>query len=140
MDESHIEKINIDKSDDAENIKYCIEGNVIHNDAIEIWGWILEKGKDIKTVDLSIALKENNSSTAYIIPTQNAARPDVTKEINDGFNYEYSGFNSLVPVFRLNKNITKYDIFFIYKNNGKAYIISANEAVILTDMPEEDAK
>lgn len=109
--------------------QYPVEKNVIVQiDAVKpenldydyINGWIVKKGKAIKKYNTQLVLFHPYSNKGYVLPLKRVNRTDVTKLMNDGISYEYSGFEAKID-HKYMKN--KFRIGFIYNIDQKDYLI-----------------
>lgn len=126
--EKSIETINISNYNvyPSDTIEYSYFFNSLKNtNNSDIYGWLILKGVDTGDIATKIVLKEQNSDVGYIIPTEVKLRKDVTEYINDGHNYNSSGFYSYwdnIPP-ELDTDSKDYDVYIYSCYNGKEAII-----------------
>lgn len=95
-------------------------------DVVKINGWIAYRGESISTWKLSLLI-QNDDGSCYVVPMAVQERKDVTEAMNDGFNYNNSGFSVTV-----NKNYIKSDrahYYILYENNDRDMIVDLDEAI-----------
>lgn len=95
-------------------------------DVVKIHGWIAYRGESISTWKLSLLI-QNDDGSCYVVPMAVQERKDVTEAMNDGFNYNNSGFSVTV-----NKNYIKSDrahYYILYENNDRDMIVDLDEAI-----------
>lgn len=101
-----------------------ISRNSRKNPTLDINGWIIKKKAHINNVSIKIALK-NKYNSYYLLPTTIITRPDVTNTIDDGTNYNYSGFSVHMLVQKKTINLGSR-IYIFFKINGSTKIIKTN--------------
>ncbi len=91
--------ISLSGYNDAENIetKYDISIEKENQDYDKVRGWILARGHEIAEFDTQIILYEDGSDKGLLWLTQMENRTDVTEAMNDGINYDESGFQAMIP-------------------------------------------
>lgn len=94
-------------------------------DVLEVEGWIVYKGENIETWKLSMIIQ--NSNNCYIVPLVMRGREDVTEKLNDGVNYDYSGFSATVNRRYIENGNTRY--YILYENNGRDMIVDINGSI-----------
>ena len=84
---------------DASSIetKYDISIEKENQDYAKVRGWILARGHEIVEFDTQIILYEDGSDEGLLWLTQMENRTDVTEMMNDGINYDESGFQTMIP-------------------------------------------
>ena len=84
---------------DASSIetKYDISIEKENQDYAKVRGWILARGHEIVEFDTQIILYEDGSDKGLLWLTQIENRTDVTEMMNDGINYDESGFQTMIP-------------------------------------------
>lgn len=84
---------------DASSIetKYDISIEKENQDYAKVRGWILARGHEIVEFDTQIILYEDGSDKGLLWLTQMENRTDVTEMMNDGINYDESGFQTMIP-------------------------------------------
>lgn len=121
-DESKVFDVNISDYSSSDQIAYFIDSYTMEDRISTIAGWAVWLGEDLKLVNTEVALKSNSTGAFISIPTQMQQRADVTTAMNDGFQYDNSGFISYVKTNKL--NITdSYEIYILIKNeHGNFYV------------------
>ena len=82
---------------------------------LEISGWLIRKGEDIRTIEQYVVLKDVETGNIFRIPTEVTERTDITERRNDGHNYDMCGFYS-----KLGDN----DYIDIYSNDYEVGVIN----------------
>ncbi|KRN32080.1 hypothetical protein QS460_05710 [Liquorilactobacillus mali] len=119
LKDKHIQGKYVYKVDNA-----TISRNSRKNPTLDINGWIIKKGTHINSVSIKVALK-NKSNSYSLLPTVVTTRPDVTSTIDDGTNYNYSGFS--VHMLARKKIINRRTRLYIFLQiNGSTKIIKTN--------------
>lgn len=122
-----VEKIKLDEFKISDEKFMCYIDKIEKKDnAYHITGWALKKGEDINTVECYVGL-ENDKKEIYKIKTKKEDRPDVTNALNDGNNYNMSGFLGVFPSNIMPKE--EYNVVIIYKNNGNNVIIKTDKKI-----------
>jgi hypothetical protein len=113
----------------TDNIAYTLESEYAGGFSVEISGWIVNLGEDIIAANSSVILHDLDRNAYYKIKTQTIPRPDVTMYINDGHDYDLSGFSAkgLIPFLRRN---THYRVFILLMNNGDTFLFPLDEYII----------
>lgn len=109
------------------DIEYKIEYKGLNNKgSYFIKGWCIKPGIEYsyynygndahkKSVYNNMHLGYLKKNTVYIIPTKLENRDDVDQYINDGIDYRFCGFQSIIPKEKLGK-IEKGELVLIWKN------------------------
>lgn len=84
---------------------------------VYVRGWALKSGASITTFDMKLLFRAADG-TYYAVPCQLQRRKDMTTHVNDGNNYDNSGFETLTlsPKFVAKGPFT---VYILYKNNGE---------------------
>lgn len=98
----------------------------VNQDNFEVKGWIIKKKENIKNVSINIMLKDDNKF--YVLPTKIVKREDVTEKLNDGVNYNFSGFQAYLKKPEGIKQ-KKSRIYILVEINGDRSIIKTNEYI-----------
>ncbi|AXX64836.1 hypothetical protein DS830_04830 [Bombilactobacillus bombi] len=101
-----------------------ISNNTNKKNFIDINGWILKKGVNIKNIVINAAFK-SNSTFYYLLPTSVVIREDVTNLFNKKNNYDYSGFTVHIPIDS-KLDISQHRLYIFLKLNGSEKIIKTN--------------
>jgi hypothetical protein len=115
----HIQGKYVYKVDNA-----TISRNSRKNPTLDVNGWIIKKETPINSISITVALK-NSDNSYFLLPTVVTTRPDVTNTIDDGTNYDYSGFS--VHMLARKKIFNRGTRLYIFlKMNGSTKIIKTN--------------
>ncbi len=118
----------IDEEKITDNSFFALDIDALEKryDTVKINGWIAYQGESILTWKLSILI-QNEDGSCYIVPMALQKRTDVTKAMNDGFDYDNSGFSVTI-----NKRYIKSDhahYYILYENNDRNMIVDIDEAI-----------
>lgn len=97
---------------------------------IRIKGWIIERHQETLPVEIDVVLREEGTGKGFLLPTVVTFRDDVTAEMDDGTNYDWAGFEVLIPT-RAPIDLTKrsYTILIRVKIQGKERLIDTGAAL-----------
>ena len=95
------------------------------DDSIRIQGWVIERGKSSLRVEIYVILAETAARRGLLLPTTVVKREELTAAYNDGTNYDWSGFEVLIP----NRNPIDighhdYQIMLLVNFQGKERLIN----------------
>lgn len=68
---------------------------------LEVRGYAYEPGVSIDTADTRLLAYDPTADVYYRLPSENVKKEKLTKEANDGFNYDYAQFRSVVRQSKL---------------------------------------
>lgn len=106
-----------------DHYEYAIE-DIDVGYAIRIRGRIIERKKRPLPVEIQVVLKEVRTGKGLLLPTTVVKREELTAEYNDGTNYDWSGFDVLIPnrnpIDIRNRN---YQIMLLVNIQGKERLI-----------------
>lgn len=121
------ESLNSFTAGDTKDIRYNIDYQGQNQDGTySVIGWCIKPGKVYSYYnygnDATRAGVYNNmrigftdGQTVYILPTKLENRDDVDQSINDGTDYQYCGFRSMIPNVQVGR-IEKGSLVLIWKN------------------------
>ena len=115
----------------CENLQYEIETIEVKNNQIEIEGWLIYKG-DSQVNDKcnkSIWLISDSTEKKIIVATKAKERTDVSIYINDGVNYNNSGFYSCFNADELQKYGQSFSVYLCYTYHGINHLVNTQEKV-----------
>lgn len=93
---------------------------------LKIDGYVYEKGISIDTALVDVLVYDKDKDEYYQLPTESVQKKKITKKENDGCNYDYCGFSSVV----LRKYLPNGGKFYIRcRNNGKNLLIETEETI-----------
>lgn len=100
----------------------------IGSNNISLSGWVVQKGVNAYTNNVSLLLVSQNSEEHYKIRVEEVQNKDVTSYMNDGFNYDNSAYQQSVS---LSKYITagSYDLMLLLENEYGKYLVDLSEQV-----------
>lgn len=98
-------------------------------DSIKISGYAIVPGRATELIDINVVLKDEQTDEYYILPTSIVLRTDVTEGINDGTNYDYSGFDVDLneSLFDLENN--EYSVLVLYSVNNNTYLLNSEQMI-----------
>ena len=125
--------ISLSGYNDAENIetKYDISIEKENQDYAKVRGWILARGHEIVEFDTQIILYEDGSDKGLLWLTQMENRTDVTEMMNDGINYDESGFQTMIPSKYVEGK--KYKIAIAFYVEQERYILKTDQEFVVED-------
>ncbi len=88
-------------TDAAGQMAYRIEKIECSYGYVEVRGYAYEPGVSIDTADTRLLAHDPTSDVYYMLPTENVKKEKLTKEADDGFNYDYAQFRSVVRAAKL---------------------------------------
>lgn len=94
-------------------------------DVLKVSGWMAYRGESISTWDLSMVIQ--NDDNCYVVPMALQNRTDITEAMNDGFNYDNSGFVVTINKRYIQSGSAHY--YILYKNNEKEMIVDIDGAI-----------
>lgn len=131
--EMKIKKINIsgiqELTEEDGAICYFDESNEIEGERLDIRGWFLIKGYQSTTVNLHILLKNNTTNDCYELPTAILTRTDVTENLNDGIDYDNSGFYTNAYNKKFDFENSSYEIAILYETENNKYLYNTGSVV-----------
>ena len=86
-------------------------------DFVCISGWIFKPGEEVDRVVIRIILKNTVTGECLVLPTDVVERTDITQYMDDGNNYDYSGFSVRLPYWDELDTDTDYEIIAQYQLN-----------------------
>lgn len=89
-----------------------IDDVVNNGETISISGWLIKEGVDIGVIDRYVVVKNTETQESFKVPTEVITRPDLKTYLNDGVNYEDSGFFAVISLEELTKN-TPYEVYIV---------------------------
>lgn len=102
--------------------------------SLYIEGWCILKNRATQPVAMFIILKDKNDNM-YKLPTSIIRREDVTQVIDDGINYDNSGFrvNMICSYSQIDFRIEIYEICVLCIYDNEEYIIESGMNVLLNE-------
>ena len=115
-----------------EGVTVAIDNNTYIKDyygdeSIAINGWCIVNGRKTAPVALHVLLRDAKRDEYYEVPTTIVSRPDVTELINDGTNYDNSGFSVSLKNCSLHRS--RYEIFIRYRSGDDDYLIPTSKKI-----------
>jgi len=108
--------------DNEQILHYSLDLFSIKDGRVEASGWVCLAGEDYKVCNIAFLLRNTNTNEYYKIKTVLVHVPAVTEAMNDGFNYDNSGFIAGGSIKRLPK-FTYKPYFLLTGSDLKQYII-----------------
>ena len=115
---------------DGENLETQYEISVAkeNKDYDMVRGWIVAKGHEISEYDTQIILYEDGSDKGMLWLAKMESRSDVTEMMNDGTNYDASGFQAMIPSKYAEGK--KYKIAIAFYIDQKQYIVKTGQEYV----------
>lgn len=111
---------------DTDQMKYRVSKISCEYDYIEIRGYAYEPGVSLLTADTVLLAHDPTTDLYYRLPTENTKRTKLTKNADDGCNYDYAQFKSTV----LQKKIPSGCRLCIwYRGNGSNKLIRTDDVI-----------
>ena len=118
--EKNVRRIQVEDYEIVENtneFEYGIDvarrtNDIVNGDLFEINGWCIIRGIETRPISMHVVIESNNEY--FLLPTVVRKREDITAGMNDGVNYDWSGFSSSI------NNASK---IFGDRTNNKIYIL-----------------
>lgn len=115
------------KNQYGKNIKAWVEHFDFKKDSLKISGWSILEKVNTQQNDMYIVLFNNKEEFSYIV--NNINRPDITVTLNDGFNYDNSGFEAKIDLKKLKPG--KYKVGILINNSeNEGFFITEKQIVI----------
>lgn len=92
-------------------------------------GWCIIKGKETNPVTMHVILKESDGNIFWKLPTAIVTRTDVTECVNDGINYDNSGYSVNADCRELDFSRNQYEILVLYESGDDKFLIPLNRVV-----------
>ncbi len=127
-DNVHIEEIKLsDYQLGNENALGAVDSITIQDNTTDVTGWFACKGVETNRVKMQIVLALPEENVGYIVNTELRPNIDTTSFINDGLNYDNSGFKAVF----LNEKFQKgkdYNIYLLFQGEyqGIEFLIDMN--------------
>lgn len=120
-----VEVIDISACDrnSAEKVIFKIEEFDDSYDFISITGYAYIPGESIDYSNIQVLAHDMKKQVYYKLPTEIVLKKEITQGMNDGYNYDYSGFKSVVYK---NKIPTNCNIAILYRCNDNNILVEDN--------------
>lgn len=84
------------------------------SDRLVVKGWAIKRGESSVPIEMRVVLKKRLTGEGLILPTTVTKRAEITKKMDDGINYDWSGFEVSIPVGEI-QGIEKeeYDVILL---------------------------
>lgn len=104
---------------ESDHIMSTIDEASYEDERIYVRGWIMQRGVTPTQINVSVALKGENSNNYIIVPTKSVERTDVTEYFDDGTNYDRSGFMAMInpQIYKTLLNDDYYEIYIVYNTD-----------------------
>lgn len=127
LHEKHIVAVNVNDYEifDSSSPEYMYCFDPSDESKNDVRGWMIHKGESVKYAAIKVALREQDSDSIYIIPTEIIVRKDVTEAMNDGCSYDISGFSASSANISSKLDISEksYTIYLYSDYNGREFLI-----------------
>lgn len=124
-----IKEIHMDLEPQTNGMTYLFEQNDITGNRCIISGWLIENDTNLGFYNTQLLVKANDKY--YKVNTKFVKRTDVTQAMNDGYNYDNSGFYCDFNIDKL-PNSNSYQIYLLYTSAEKSLLIETNETIHTT--------
>lgn len=110
----------------AAGVDWKIESINYRYDYLTIKGYAYQPGISVDTVKTTVVIYDAVSDRYYELPTENVKKTKLTKEADDGYNYDYAQFEAAA----FQKKIPDGSrIYILYRVNGSEILIETDEAI-----------
>lgn len=116
-----------DKNQYGKKMLTWIENCECSRDSLKISGWSILKEANSEASNIFIILFNQNKE--FIFTPSKITRPDITRVENDGFNYDFSGFEVKTALNNAQKGIFKVGVL-IKNNKDEGFFISEKHVSI----------
>ena len=96
---------------------------------VVIEGWCVILGQETKPVSMHVLLRNDNSGVYLKMPTTIVSRVDVTEALNDGVNYDNSGYSVNVNSEKIDFTKNKFEICILYECGKNKCIVHSGKYV-----------
>lgn len=83
-------------------------------------GYAYIPGESIEVSCMQMLIYDENTDVYYALPTETVKREDVTESVNDGNDYDYSGFRSAAYKNKIPEN---GKLMLLYRCNGRKILV-----------------
>lgn len=119
-------KIYTENFEYSDALQYCIDEISVKN--AQISGWCLKPGADIRIYDIRLILWSDALGYGYVVPAMLNRRSDMTGYMDDGYNYEKSGFSCMINPKFIKKEA--YRILIQYQCDGSSEVADTGKYYI----------
>lgn len=110
----------------SKDMVYQIETMDVNDSSLIVSGYAAKMNYSIEYASLYVVL-ENEENEMIKINTEFGLRPDVTTLINDGNNYDHSGFYAKISKAKLSSG--KYKVWILYQSNDNNDLVDTGEFI-----------
>ena len=111
---------------DETTMQYKIEKIEYKSNYIKISGYAYRQGISVDTADTVLLAHDPTTDIYYELPTENVKKTKLSKNADDGFNYDYAEFQSVV---RSKKIPGGCRACIWYRGNGENVLIPTEEVL-----------
>ena len=131
-DNEIVKQVNISgvKIDIPQEYKYYLDSVNIENGQLNIRGWVTKTGQNLDYLNRKVALTDENGQI-YEMNTLVENRPEVTRAIGDGFNYDNSGIIAQCPIKQFKKGQQFKIGYIVNEDNGDRYYIPFDKVITI---------
>ncbi len=116
---------------DEGQVHVTIDSIVSKNGYIEMSGWALKPGEDIKQAESFFVLRNEDTGEYYRVKTGTEERKDVTEMLDDGNIYDYAGVSTSVDATALLKEGRRFRVLLAFQNNGEKLLVDTQQYILL---------
>ncbi len=110
----------------AEKMEYQIEEIKCQYNYVQINGYAYEPGVSLDKADTVLLAWDPVTDTYYRLPTEHVKKEKLSKQADDGFNYDYAQFQSVTLRTKLPSGCR---VCIWYRGNGENRLISTDEVI-----------
>jgi hypothetical protein len=112
------------------SVQYYIDDVNIGKHTININGWAVKQGEDLKNVKTYVGLKNVQNNDILMLNTEMTKRDDLNNYFNDGHNYQNGGYFAKVLKYKLREK-EKYEVCIIYQSDENNILVDTDKFVEL---------
>ena len=111
---------------DETTMQYKIEKIEYKRNYIKISGYAYRQGISVDTADTVLLAHDPTTDIYYELPTENVKKTKLSKNANDGFNYDYAGFTAVIRHDRVQSGSR---IYIRYRCNGFDLLLKTDQSI-----------
>ncbi len=111
----------------ADDMEYKIERVRLEDGYLDIRGYAYEPGESVDVADTTVLAYDAAADVYYRLPTEHVKKAKLTKNADDGYNYDYAQFQSITRASKIPGGCT---ICIWYRGNGKNRLIRTDRTIL----------
>lgn len=110
----------------ADRIEWKIEKMLGKHEYMTIKGYAYQRGVSVDTTETVLIAYDEEKDIYYELPTECVKKTKLTKKADDGCNYDYAGFRSVVLLKKVPRGSK---VYIRYRGNGTDVLIPTDEVI-----------